>query len=86
MTTTSDEASGFVFGIVSGQRRALGSLQTICNALQAQTGLSLKPQVLPSYAALAEGLSADQILDRVMRRVPAPEKPLETHVRVGAES
>jgi len=39
-----------------------------------------------SYAALSEGLTADQLIDRVMKQIPAPEKPLETHVRVGAKS
>jgi MoxR-like ATPase len=34
-----------------------------------------------SYEALAEGLSADELLRRIMQRVPAPEKPLEAHVR-----
>jgi MoxR-like ATPase len=37
-----------------------------------------------SYEALAEGLSADELLRRIMQRVPAPEKPLEAHVRAAA--
>ena len=32
-----------------------------------------------SYEALAEGLSADQLIERVMKHVAAPHKPLETH-------
>ena len=39
-----------------------------------------------TYEALAEGLSADQLIMRVMQRIPALEKPLETHVRVGADA
>ena len=35
-----------------------------------------------SYEALAEGFSADQLVRRVMQRVPAPEKPLQSHVKV----
>jgi MoxR-like ATPase len=31
-----------------------------------------------SYEALAEGISADQVLARIMQRVGAPEKPLES--------
>ena len=30
----------------------------------------------------AEGISADEIIRRVMQHIPAPEKPLETHVNV----
>src|SRR5688500_7060144 len=37
-----------------------------------------------SYEARAEGLSADELLRRIMQRVPAPEKPLEAHVRAAA--
>jgi MoxR-like ATPase len=37
-----------------------------------------------SYEALAESLTPDELLRRIMRKVPAPEKPLETHVRVAA--
>jgi MoxR-like ATPase len=37
-----------------------------------------------SYAALADGLSADPLIDRILARIPAPEKPLETHVRAAA--
>jgi MoxR-like ATPase len=37
-----------------------------------------------SYEALAEGLSADELLRRIMQRVAAPEKPLEAHVRAAA--
>ena len=37
-----------------------------------------------SYEALAEGLSPDELVKRVMQHVRPPEKPLETHVRVAA--
>ena len=37
-----------------------------------------------SYEALAEGLSADELVKRVMQHVRAPAKPLETHVRVAS--
>ena len=39
-----------------------------------------------SYEALAEGISADDLLARIMRRVPAPAKPLETHARAPSET
>ncbi len=38
-----------------------------------------------SYQALADSQSADQIIHKVMQHIPAPEKPLETHVRVAAK-
>jgi MoxR-like ATPase len=37
-----------------------------------------------TYEALAEGISADELIHRFLRKVPAPEKPLETHVKVSA--
>jgi len=39
-----------------------------------------------SYEALSEGVNADQVMQRVMSHVPAPEKPLETHVKVPANA
>ncbi len=39
-----------------------------------------------SYEALAEGLSADQLIRRLLQAVRAPEKPLQTHVRVAEKS
>ena len=37
-----------------------------------------------SYEALAEGLSPDELVKRVMQHIRAPNKPLETHVKVAA--
>jgi MoxR-like ATPase len=45
----------------------------------------LRHRLVLSYEALAEGLTADQLLIRVMQQIPAPDKPLETHVRVAAQ-
>ena len=39
-----------------------------------------------TYEALAESMTADQLIHRIMQRIPAPEKALETHVRVAAGS
>ena len=44
----------------------------------------LRHRLVLSYEALADGLTPDQIVLRVMKHIRAPEKPLETHVRVGA--
>ena len=34
-----------------------------------------------TYEALAEGVTADQLLHRIMQHIPAPDKPLESHVK-----
>ena len=39
-----------------------------------------------TYEALAEGMTADQLIHRIMQYLPAPDKPLETHVKVAASS
>ncbi len=35
-----------------------------------------------SYQALADGMTADRILQQVIQHIPPPEKPLEAHARV----
>jgi MoxR-like ATPase len=37
-----------------------------------------------TYEALAEGTTADQLIHRIMQHIPAPDKPLESHVNVPA--
>jgi len=32
-----------------------------------------------TYEALAEGVSADELVRRILKKIPAPNKPLETH-------
>ncbi len=39
-----------------------------------------------TYEALAEAITADELVHRFLRKIPAPEKPLETHVSVAAQS
>jgi MoxR-like ATPase len=46
----------------------------------------LRHRLVLTYEALAEGMTADQLIHRIMQRLPAPEKPLETHVKVAASS
>ena len=43
----------------------------------------LRHRLILSYEALADGQSADQIIHRVLAQLPAPDKPLDSHVRVG---
>ncbi len=46
----------------------------------------LRHRLVLSYEALSDGLTADQIVMRVLQAIPAPDKPLEAHVRVAAAS
>jgi len=46
----------------------------------------LRHRLVLTYEALAEALTADELLDRILQKIPAPEKPLETHVKIGARS
>jgi MoxR-like ATPase len=46
----------------------------------------LRHRLVLSYEALADGMTADQLIHRILQHVPAPEKPLAAHVRVGAPS
>ena len=39
-----------------------------------------------TYEALSDGMTADTLILRIMQRIPAPERPLEAHVRVAAGS
>jgi MoxR-like ATPase len=41
----------------------------------------LRHRLSLSYEALADALTPDQLIHRVMQHVPAPDKPLDTHVR-----
>ena len=45
----------------------------------------LRHRLVLSYEALADGITADQLIQRDHAARPAPEKPLETHVRVAAQ-
>jgi MoxR-like ATPase len=46
----------------------------------------LRHRLVLTYEALAESFSADQLIHRVMEHIPAPDKPLDTHVRVTAKA
>ncbi|MGZ5090597.1 MAG: AAA family ATPase [Burkholderiales bacterium] len=45
----------------------------------------LRHRLVLTYEALAETLAADQLINRIMEHIPAPDKPLDTHVRVAAK-
>ncbi len=70
--------------------RALASLRGRTYVLP-QDVVDLVPDVFRhrlvlTYEALAEAISADELIHRFLRKIPAPEKPLETHVKVAAQS
>jgi MoxR-like ATPase len=39
-----------------------------------------------TYEALADGMAADKLIQRIMRHITAPDKPLESHLKVAAGS
>ncbi len=70
--------------------RALGFLRGR-NYVLPEDVVDLVPDVfrhrmILTYEALAEGVTADALLERILKRVPVPEKLLESHVRVAAGS
>ncbi len=46
----------------------------------------LRHRLVLSYEALTDALTADDLIRRVLQHVAAPQKPLESHVRVAAGS
>ena len=46
----------------------------------------LRHRLILTYEALAESVTPDALVQRIMEHIPAPDKPLETHVRVAAKS
>jgi len=44
----------------------------------------LRHRLVLSYEAISESMSPDQIVGKILKAVPAPDKPLETHVRIAA--
>ena len=68
-------------GLIEGAR-ALAFMRGRSYALpEDMTGLVgdvMRHRLVLSYEALAEGLNADAIVDRVMKKIPVPDKPLAT--------
>jgi MoxR-like ATPase len=44
----------------------------------------LRHRLVLSYEALAEGLSADELIGKLMHKVRAPAKPLHANVQLAA--
>lgn len=43
----------------------------------------LRHRLVLSYEALADAITPDDLIERILRKIPAPDKPLDSHVRVG---
>ncbi|MBP8309198.1 MAG: MoxR family ATPase [Burkholderiaceae bacterium] len=46
----------------------------------------LRHRLVLSYEALSDGVTADELIARILKQVSPPEKPLDTHVRVAANT
>ncbi|MGO4763204.1 AAA family ATPase [Cupriavidus sp. 2KB_3] len=44
----------------------------------------LRHRLALSYEAMSDGVTADQLIARILKALPVPERPLETHVRAAA--
>ena len=60
--------------------------------LAALTGVAAMSQAMRTMATVVApdltkefGLTPDQLVFRIMQRIPPPEKPLETHVRFASQ-
>ena len=76
-------------GLIEGAR-ALAFMRGRSYALpEDMTGLVgdvLRHRLVLSYEALADGLNADQLIERVMKKIPVPDKPLAPHANASAGS
>ena len=74
-------------GLIEGAR-ALAFMRGRNYALpEDMTGLVadvMRHRLVLSYEALADGLNADQIVQRVMKKIPVPDKPLAPHEQQAA--
>src|SRR5262249_54372221 len=46
----------------------------------------LRHRIVLSYEALSEGVSADDLVGRIIKAIPAPEKPLDSHAKLAASA
>ena len=44
----------------------------------------LRHRIVLSYEAISESITPDQIVGQILKAIPAPDKPLESHVRIAA--
>ena len=68
-------------GLIEGARALAfmrGRSYALPEDMTGLVGVVMRHRLVLSYEALAEGLNADAIVDRVMKKVPVPDKPLAT--------
>ena len=74
-------------GLIEGAR-ALAFMRGRSYALpEDMTGLVgdvLRHRLVLSYEALADGLNADEVIKRVMKKIPVPDKPLATNAHASS--
>jgi MoxR-like ATPase len=46
----------------------------------------MRHRLVLSYAALSDNVSADDVLSKILRRIPLPEVPLHEHARIRAHA
>jgi MoxR-like ATPase len=46
----------------------------------------MRHRIVLSYEALSESVSSDDIVGRILKAIPKPEKPLETHAKLAASA
>ena len=44
----------------------------------------MRHRIIPSYEALSDGVTNDAILEKVMKAIPAPAQPLQSHARAAS--
>src|SRR5262245_47046190 len=47
---------------------------------------TFRHRLVLTYEALAEGITADHLIGKIMQQIVAPDKPLESHVKIAAGS
>jgi MoxR-like ATPase len=76
-------------GLIEGAR-ALAFMRGRSYALpEDMTGLVgdvMRHRVVLSYEALSDGVTPDQVIQTVMKRIPVPDKPLAPHAAAGTEA
>ena len=69
-------------GLIEGARALAFMRGRSCALPEDMTGLVgdvLRHRLVLSYEALADGLNADQVIARVMKKIAVPDKPLAPH-------
>ena len=69
-------------GLIEGARALAfmrGRSYALPEDMTVLVGDVMRHRLVLSYEALAEGMNADAIIERVLKKIPIPDKPLATH-------